>query len=136
MTERTAQEALIHFHPIYENISCKPESGFLATNEKDINCPECLKRLADSKRITVIFPKLKFVNENSLYEQLAYIQLELNEVYRAYGEPGYERISEELVDTMQSCATALYMIQKHHGLGPDEAVRQVVRKNKDRGYEL
>jgi hypothetical protein len=128
-------EVVTHFHPIYAALHCGDTTGLQGGKEKEVNCPACLSNLADSKRLTVTFPKLKFAKENELYTQMVHMSSEMEEVWNAYHEPGYQRIAEEIVDLMQSCSTALYIIERLHAVDIDSIVKAVFKKNKARNYE-
>lgn len=87
------------------------------------------------------FPRLKFVDENTLEDQLDHIATEMIEVDEAFDEAAFaggdwNRVAEELCDGMQSHATALYMVEKLHGINPVLAMERVKAKNAARGYQL
>jgi len=125
-----------HFHPAYEELHCGATDGIMCTNPKDITCPVCKENERKQYRLTVTFPRLRFVDSNDMWDQLAHIASELKETHEAMYETGYVRIAEETVDLMQSCATLLYILRDKHSINLDEIVKQVQEKNGNRGYEI
>ena len=85
--------------------------------------------------LTIIFPRLRFVDGDALYTQLNKIEEEVEEVREAFFSPSYENLAGEILDTMQACATALMILGEHRGVNIDTAVKQCIEKNKNRGYE-
>jgi len=85
--------------------------------------------------IEIAFPRLKFINENGLAKQMYHIDSELDEVKAAFFHEPIERVAEELADLAQSCMTALYIIERTHGISPLDVIERVIGKNKSRGYE-
>lgn len=81
------------------------------------------------------FPRLKLSNENGLFEQIAHIETEMDEVRDAYCSEPIERVAEEIADMMVSCKTALDIIERTHGIHPLDVMVRVHDKNRRRGYE-
>ena len=80
------------------------------------------------------FLRLKFVDEHGMYKQLQHIRSEMEEVEDAFQNPSTERLAEELADLAQSCMTALYIIERTHGIHPLDVVVRNNEKNRVRGY--
>lgn len=91
--------------------------------------------LPGSTLLSVVFPRLRFAEENGLAKQISHIDSELVEVRDSYFKPDIMDTARELVDLMQSTATALYIIEKDHGICLADVVKWVQDKNKARGYE-
>lgn len=124
-----------HFHPVYEALHCGATAGIHCTNPKDVTCPTCKQNERNQKRITISFSRLKFVDSHGLYDQMLQMASEMDEVGKAYVEPGYNRLAEETADLMQSCATLMYMLEEKHGIDPQAVMTAVQIKNRARGYE-
>lgn len=79
------------------------------------------------------FPKIRFVDENSIDEQLDHLRSELVEAYHAFLSGHMGDCDMEVADLYHSCETYFRMREK---AGVDiEAVRQaVIEKNTNRGY--
>jgi len=77
-----------------------------------------------------IFPKAKFVDENTLDEQFNYIRSEFIEAVRAEGMG--ER-DEELADLWHSIET-YFRIREKQGIAVSEVINHVKQKNGLRGY--
>lgn len=85
---------------------------------------------------TIPFPKLRFLEVNTLAQQLAHIRSEVMEVELALQTEGIERVAEEVADVMISAKTMLDIIQRLHGIHPLDVVLRAQQKNRARGYEV
>jgi hypothetical protein len=86
--------------------------------------------------MTYIFPCAKFADENTITEQITAIGKEFAEICHAsWGCEGIDRITEEILDTLHSCETALRIIEAEHGPGyVHDRMQAVIAKNTARGY--
>jgi len=80
------------------------------------------------------FPRTRFVDCYSTFEQLAHIQTEVQELVQAYKSEPVERVAEEALDLIHSTETLLRILQERHGLDIAQAVNHVTHKNALRGY--
>lgn len=85
--------------------------------------------------LTITFPRLRFVDDNTLAEQINKIETEFLEVKGAFLLPGYDRLADELLDTMKACATALMMLREQRVVDLPAAIMVNHEKNRERGYE-
>ena len=85
--------------------------------------------------LTITFPRLRFVDDNALMRQINKIESEVMEVKGAFLLPGYGLLADELLDTMQACATALMILGEHRGVDLPAAIVSNRKKNRVRGYE-
>jgi NTP pyrophosphatase (non-canonical NTP hydrolase) len=85
---------------------------------------------------TFHFPRLKFIEENGLFDQLDHIGSEFQEVIDAYLEEPVERVAEELADLAQSAMTGLYIIERIYGIHPLDVLERVHQKNAGRNYHI
>ncbi len=76
------------------------------------------------------FPVIRFVRENSIYEQLMHVQSEAIEVKYALYQ---HRVDEEMADLLHSCET-YFRIREREGLDVEATFAKVVEKNSRRGY--
>lgn len=86
--------------------------------------------------MTYQFPRTHFATTNTLQEQLTHIAGETCEALRASAkkEP-IDRITEEILDTLHSCETAIRIIEAEHGPGyVHDRMQAIIRKNLERGY--
>ena len=81
------------------------------------------------------FPRTRFVDQNSLAQQIDHIGGEVDEAILAHisGE-GLQRVAEELVDVIHSAETALRIIQEKGGVSVTDIPLQVSSKNHLRDY--
>lgn len=92
----------------------------------------------------LLFPRTKFVDENSLPTQLSHIASELKEVeealsaaYKANSETvdkAVQHLAVELYDLKQSAETMLRNLQERHGADLPAAFTETVAKNEARQY--
>jgi NTP pyrophosphatase (non-canonical NTP hydrolase) len=82
------------------------------------------------------FPRTKFVDSNPLVTQIQHVSSEVHEAYNAGCDESLERTAEELFDVIHSAETALRILQERHGVDIEAVGRQVVDKNRERGYYL
>jgi NTP pyrophosphatase (non-canonical NTP hydrolase) len=82
-----------------------------------------------------IFPRLRFVDENSIHDQVVHVMSEANEVCDAVimGESWF-RMAEELVDVIASSVTGLRILSEEYGVDVDDVVDHVNAKNAARCY--
>lgn len=80
------------------------------------------------------FPKTKFVDEGSKRTQIEHIFSEVQEIKDELKQPRPDRfkLDEELVDLFHSLETLFRMDEQRY----DEAMRNVIRKNRDRDYYI
>lgn len=105
------------------------------TNEKDVTCEKCLalKLEYDFGKYKASFPLVKFAKENTLSEQVSHVYSEAHEAIGAYVVSN-NFLAMELLDVIHSAETALHILATQHGIDIDAAKRQVIAKNRDRGY--
>jgi hypothetical protein len=86
--------------------------------------------------MTYHFPRTHFADTNTLQEQLTHIAGETCEALRASAKrEGIDRITEEILDVLHSCETALWIIESEHGPRyVHDKMQSVINKNLDRGY--
>ena len=80
------------------------------------------------------FPKVRFVDENNIYGQVAHIQTEADEAFRELSTGDIDALADEIMDTMHSCETAMRILEKSHGVNPNAVMMRVYEKNEKRGY--
>jgi hypothetical protein len=85
--------------------------------------------------LTITFPRLRFVDDNALMRQINKIESGVMEAKGAFLLPGYDLLADELLDTMQACATALMILGGHRGIDLHAAITANREKNRARGYE-
>jgi hypothetical protein len=81
----------------------------------------------------MIEPCLKFASHKPI-DQFAHIRTEVIEAWQELINGNWERTAEELVDIQTSCETLLYIIQAKHDVNIASIKRQVIEKNRQRGY--
>ncbi|ABO49733.1 hypothetical protein Dred_1199 [Desulforamulus reducens MI-1] len=86
------------------------------------------------KSMWVRFPRIKFVDVNSLAEQLDHVRSEHKEVWLAFEDDKIGDLAMELFDLIHSCETALRILQESFGIDLRETLLAVIDKNKKRGY--
>ena len=81
------------------------------------------------------FPRTRFVEQNSFKDQLDYATSEFMEAFTALdGGEGYQRVAEEVVDTIHALEGSLRILQEQHGINVADVVVYVQQKNSVRGY--
>ena len=82
------------------------------------------------------FPRTKFVKTNTINEQMPVIAGELREVYECFMEPtvDYHHVAVELNDIIQAAETALEILKEQKGVDIDQAAKDMLQKNRERGY--
>lgn len=82
------------------------------------------------------FPRTKFVNTNTIQQQMPVITGELTEVYDEFmGRPvDYHKVAVELNDVKQAIDTALEILKEQKGVDIDQAEKDMLEKNDVRGY--
>lgn len=81
------------------------------------------------------FPIAKFVASNTLVQQLAHVQSEVNEIAAEInGKSGFTTIAEEAMDLLHSTETLLSILQFRHGVNLDLVAHNIEIKNRARGY--
>lgn len=86
------------------------------------------------------YPRLKFVDQNTVSEQYRHVRSEIEEVWREL-EISYpdiddpERMAMEVYDVILSSVTMLLILAERYGLNLGKIERQVIYKNAERGYE-
>jgi len=77
------------------------------------------------------YPRIKFVDGSTFFEQLEHVESELREVKRATSE---EEQVMELMDLQHSVETAVRIVQERHWINVEECRHKVIEKNRKRGY--
>jgi len=80
------------------------------------------------------FPRVKFADSNSVTEQIAHAEGELEEVIEALCNNDPEHALEEMIDAIWSIETMIRIHCQETGLDPAAASAMVEKKNRDRGY--
>jgi len=80
------------------------------------------------------FPRVKFVEHNTLDRQVDHAVGEMLEAVTALNTESRTRIAEELLDCMHSIETALRIMQEKDGIDLNQLKEYVIQKNKVRGY--
>jgi len=80
------------------------------------------------------FPRVKFADSNSVVEQVAHTEGELDEVIEALFDNDPEHALEEMIDAIWSIETMIRIHCQETGLDPAAAAVKVEKKNRDRGY--
>lgn len=81
-----------------------------------------------------LFPRTKFVDENSVEAQLIHVESEQAEVWEAYKDGDMERTAEEALDLIHSAETLLGILAEKHGVDVAAVALYVEEKNQKRGY--
>jgi hypothetical protein len=86
----------------------------------------------------MLFPKTVFVESCTINEQMEKIGTEFGEVIDALANPiiNHEGVAIELWDVIQSCETALRILEEQHGVDVSIVRQYVYEKNRARGYYL
>lgn len=87
------------------------------------------------------YPRVKFVDGNTIYEQLKHVESELQEIKDAspgdqndaWGEE-WEKEVEEIFDLHHSVETCIRTLQEVYGVDIEKYRRAVIEKNRKRGY--
>ena len=87
------------------------------------------------------YPRVKFVDSNTIYEQLKHVESELQEIKDAspgdqndaWGEE-WEKEVEEIIDLHHSVETCIRTLQEVYGVDIEKYRRAVIEKNRKRGY--
>jgi NTP pyrophosphatase (non-canonical NTP hydrolase) len=82
----------------------------------------------------MIYPRSRFVDTNGLFLQLEHIQSELKELMAAYWTEPKERVAEEAADLKHSVETLQRILQEKNGFNITDIDKQVIEKNRSRGY--
>lgn len=86
----------------------------------------------------MMFPKTKFVRENSLKQQIDHIESEFLEVFNEFTPPLNDdkltRLMDELHDLIHSSETLQRIIQERYQISIEESRQRVIHKNTVRGY--
>ena len=82
------------------------------------------------------FPRTKFVSTNTIQEQMPVIAGELKEVYDEFLERkvDYHKVAIELNDMKQAIDTALEILKEQKEVDTDQAEKDMLEKNDERGY--
>lgn len=117
-----------------------PRRNYISTsNQKDVTCPDCLE-----KRLTAeygiyhpSFPRTKFADKNAIGLQVEHVSAEAQEANEAISwscKSMFDDTALELMDTIHSAETALFILAEKHGVNLSEVKRKVIEKNQARGY--
>jgi NTP pyrophosphatase (non-canonical NTP hydrolase) len=87
----------------------------------------------------MLFPKTRFVEENTIEAQLENVGTEFQEVVEEVyphlrAGKNYDAIAEELWDLVQSAETALRILDEQHGVDIAHIRQFVYEKNRARNY--
>ena len=80
------------------------------------------------------FPRVKFVDNGAIVNQIAHLRSEVNESHEAALTPDIHHTAMELMDTLHSAETALRIMEEFHGVNLSQIRCEVERKNTLRGY--
>ncbi|KAF0218816.1 MAG: hypothetical protein FD174_2599 [Geobacteraceae bacterium] len=82
------------------------------------------------------FPRAKFVDEKTLFQQLDHIQTEVDEAQMegCTVPVNFDQAAMELWDVIHSAETALRILQEKYRVDVKGAMDAVIQKNVDRGY--
>lgn len=80
------------------------------------------------------YPRIKFVEGNTIYEQLKHIESELQEIKDASLGEEWEKEVEEIFDLHHSVETCIRTLQEVYGVDIEKYRRAVIEKNRKRGY--
>lgn len=100
---------------------------------------DCVKWLIDPDReaqeeaepMHYNYPRVKFVDSNTIYEQLKHVESELQEIKDAFCD---EKFIEEIVDLHHSVETLIRILMEQEGVDIEKYRRAVIEKNRKRGY--
>ena len=94
------------------------------------------KNSTPSTNTLSIFPRTKFVDNNSIADQVEQLESETDEVSREFDRPpvNHDRVAMELFDVIHSAETALHILAEKHGVDLAAAWEHVISKNMERGY--
>ena len=79
------------------------------------------------------FPKIRFIEENTLHTQLLHFASECIEIAERIEHGDMWGITEEVIDMMHSAETWLRIVERH-GVDVDGEISKVIEKNRKRGY--
>jgi hypothetical protein len=77
------------------------------------------------------YPRIKFVESNTIFEQLRHVESELQEIKDAFCD---EKFIEEIVDLHHSVETLIRILMEQEGVDIEKYRRAVIEKNRKRGY--
>lgn len=80
------------------------------------------------------FPRVKFVDMDTLSKQLDHIRSEHREMWLAHENGKIGDLAMELFDLIHSCETALRILQEFYGIDIWATMQAVIEKNQKRGY--
>lgn len=82
------------------------------------------------------FPRTRFVDENSIGQQLIHTRREVQEADDELVPPGGDimPLAMEIMDIYHSAETALRILQEKHGVDIRDIMFKVADKNHQRGY--
>lgn len=82
------------------------------------------------------FPRTKFVDENTLFEQCTKIHDEVYEVFDELTKPriDYHKAAQESWDVIAATETKLRMLQETFGVDIEAAKADVIERCSQRGY--
>jgi len=80
------------------------------------------------------FPRTKFVDTTSMYDQLMHVKSEVEEMIEAYSDPDIEVFAGEVMDGLHSLETLMRKLQETRGVSPSKVRRDTEQKNALRLY--
>lgn len=100
---------------------------------------DCVKWLIDPNReaqeeaepMHYNYPRIKFVESSTIFEQLRHVESELQEIKDAFCD---EKFIEEIVDLHHSVETLIRILMEQEGVDIEKYRRAVIEKNRKRGY--
>ena len=110
---------------------------------QEIPCKGCIdpdrEAQEEAEPMHYNYPRVKFVDSNTIYEQLKHVESELQEIKdaspgdQAWGEE-WEKEVEEIIDLHHSVETCIRTLQEVYGVDIEKYRRAVIEKNRRRGY--
>jgi hypothetical protein len=112
---------------------------------QEIPCKGCIdpdrEAQEEAEPMHYNYPRVKFVDSNTIYEQLKHVESELQEIKDAspgdqndaWGEE-WEKEVEEIFDLHHSVETCIRTLQEVYGVDIEKYRRAVIEKNRKRGY--
>lgn len=83
------------------------------------------------------FPPTKFVEENTYHQQVKHVISEMRETIEAFENmESYERVEEEIIDTLHSIETYIRIRDKRYPGDIERTIDKVKAKNERRAYYL
>lgn len=81
-----------------------------------------------------LFPISKFAKETDSLTQIEHLKSECLEIVERIDQGDFKGIIEEVLDMIHSGESFLYIVETKHNIDVEEKRKEVIRKNKERGY--